>query len=128
MGLLILHLLSEGCAERVQIRFQEPNVATHHAEMGNLLSLNPKIHRLRTDAMTRAAFVDTDQQIWKSSDQCPFTVREAARYLGVSPQTVYLWVERKQIPKRSRPIVQNSRIRLSLRHPVRCYLWPEACL
>ena len=48
--------------------------------------------------MPRAAFVDTDQQIWKSSHQCPLTVREAARYLGVSPQTVYLWVERKQIP------------------------------
>ena len=48
--------------------------------------------------MTRTAFVDTDQQIWKSSDQFPLTVREAARYLGVSPQTVYLWVERKQIP------------------------------
>ena len=29
---------------------------------------------------------------------CPLTVREAARFLGVSPQTVYLWVERKQIP------------------------------
>ena len=28
----------------------------------------------------------------------PMTVREAALYLGVSPQTVYLWVERKQIP------------------------------
>jgi excisionase family DNA binding protein len=28
----------------------------------------------------------------------PLTVREAATYLGVSPQTVYLWVERKQIP------------------------------
>jgi excisionase family DNA binding protein len=28
----------------------------------------------------------------------PMTVREAARFLGVSPQTVYLWVERKQIP------------------------------
>ena len=34
------------------------------------------------------------------SDQIeyPMTVREAARFLGVSPQTVYLWVERKQIP------------------------------
>jgi excisionase family DNA binding protein len=31
-------------------------------------------------------------------DDYPLTVREAARYLGVSPQTVYLWVERKQIP------------------------------
>ena len=28
----------------------------------------------------------------------PMTVRDAARFLGVSPQTVYLWVERKQIP------------------------------
>jgi excisionase family DNA binding protein len=31
-------------------------------------------------------------------DTIPMTVREAARFLGVSPQTVYLWVERKQIP------------------------------
>jgi excisionase family DNA binding protein len=28
----------------------------------------------------------------------PMTVREAAQYLGVSSQTVYLWGERKQIP------------------------------
>ena len=26
------------------------------------------------------------------------TVRDAAHFLGVSPQTVYVWVERKQIP------------------------------
>ena len=31
-------------------------------------------------------------------DERPLTVREAAKFLGVSPQTVYLWVERKQIP------------------------------
>ncbi len=31
-------------------------------------------------------------------EEYPLTVREAAKYLGVSPQTVYLWVERKQIP------------------------------
>ena len=31
-------------------------------------------------------------------DTIPMTVREAATFLGVSPQTVYLWVERKQIP------------------------------
>jgi excisionase family DNA binding protein len=30
--------------------------------------------------------------------ECPLTVREAAKFLGLSPQTVYLWVERKQIP------------------------------
>jgi excisionase family DNA binding protein len=34
----------------------------------------------------------------KINDEFPITVREAAQFLGVSPQTVYLWVERKQIP------------------------------
>lgn len=33
-----------------------------------------------------------------AADELPLTVRAAAMYLGVSPQTVYLWVERKQIP------------------------------
>ena len=31
-------------------------------------------------------------------EELPFTVRDAAAYLGVSVQTVYVWVERKQIP------------------------------
>jgi excisionase family DNA binding protein len=31
-------------------------------------------------------------------NEIPLNVREAARFLGVSPQTVYVWVERKQIP------------------------------
>ena len=31
-------------------------------------------------------------------EEPPLTVREASAYLGVSVQTVYLWVERKQIP------------------------------
>jgi len=32
------------------------------------------------------------------TSEIPLTVKAAAKYLGVSPQTVYLWVERKQIP------------------------------
>jgi excisionase family DNA binding protein len=32
------------------------------------------------------------------ASEIPLTVKEAAKYLGVSPQTAYLWVERKQIP------------------------------
>jgi len=48
--------------------------------------------------MTRAALIETDQQVVKLTEEYPLTVREAAKYLGVSPQTVYLWVERKQIP------------------------------
>jgi excisionase family DNA binding protein len=35
---------------------------------------------------------------WTPEDEFPLTVREAAKFLGVSAQTVYLWVERKQIP------------------------------
>ena len=31
-------------------------------------------------------------------DEIPLRVPEAAVFLGVSPQTEYLWVERKQIP------------------------------
>jgi len=36
-----------------------------------------------------------DLQTSTHTDEYPLTVREAAKYLGVSPQTVYLWVERK---------------------------------
>src|SRR5437899_10552730 len=50
LGLVIAHLVTESCAEGPEFRFQKPDVATHHAEVGNLLSLNPKIHRLRADA------------------------------------------------------------------------------
>ena len=32
------------------------------------------------------------------SDDLPWNVSRAARFLGVSAQTVYLWVERRQIP------------------------------
>jgi excisionase family DNA binding protein len=39
-----------------------------------------------------------DRQSLPPADERPLTVREAAKFLGVSPQTVYLWVERKQIP------------------------------
>ncbi len=39
-----------------------------------------------------------DPQASAPANEFPLTVREAARFLGVSPQTVYLWVERKQIP------------------------------
>ena len=39
-----------------------------------------------------------DLQTSTKDDEYPLTVKQAAKYLGVSPQTVYLWVERKQIP------------------------------
>ena len=48
--------------------------------------------------MSQQSFVEPHVQPTMLLEECPLTVREAAKYLGVSPQTVYLWVERKQIP------------------------------
>ena len=39
-----------------------------------------------------------DPELLDPAPELPMTVKEAAKFLGVSPQTVYLWVERKQIP------------------------------
>jgi excisionase family DNA binding protein len=48
--------------------------------------------------MNYGVSVDLRQENSVLPEDSPLTVREAAKYLGVSPQTVYLWVERKQIP------------------------------
>ena len=48
--------------------------------------------------MSHQTFVESRGGSSSVLEECPLTVREAAKYLGVSPQTVYLWVERKQIP------------------------------
>ena len=42
--------------------------------------------------------VESSLELAFVNEEVPLTVREAARFLGVSTQTVYLWVERKQIP------------------------------
>lgn len=47
IGLANSHLLLESRTEGLEIRLEKPDVPAHHAEMGNLLSLNPKIHCLR---------------------------------------------------------------------------------
>jgi excisionase family DNA binding protein len=38
------------------------------------------------------------EEVRVSQAELPLTVKDAARFLGVSSQTVYLWVERKRIP------------------------------
>lgn len=48
--------------------------------------------------MSKANRIEATGPIVSSGDERPWTVRQAAQFLGVSPQTVYLWVERKQIP------------------------------
>jgi excisionase family DNA binding protein len=48
--------------------------------------------------MNQLTLVKAHENLSTPHEACPLTVREAAKFLGVSPQTVYLWVERKQIP------------------------------
>jgi excisionase family DNA binding protein len=57
------------------------------------IHLEPKV-----SAMIRETLLQLDRSNSTLAEDCPLNVREAATYLGVSPQTVYLWVERKQIP------------------------------
>lgn len=52
------HLLSEGCAEGLEVRFEKPDVAAHHAEMGNLLSLDPEVHGLDAHTQVHSSVVD----------------------------------------------------------------------
>jgi excisionase family DNA binding protein len=47
--------------------------------------------------MTNELLAALEKENFASSDERPLTVREAAKFLGASSQTVYLWVERKQI-------------------------------
>jgi excisionase family DNA binding protein len=48
--------------------------------------------------MKKNTLVEMEIRTPTGSDEHPWTVPEAANFLGVSVQTVYLWVERKQIP------------------------------
>jgi excisionase family DNA binding protein len=48
--------------------------------------------------MNQRVLVEPNERVTPHSEEYPLTVREAAKYLGVSTQSVYLWVERKQIP------------------------------
>ena len=69
------HLLLECCAKGLKIRFQKPDIAAHHAEMGNLLSLNPKIHRLRADAKEDRGLAHADGQLVGDGSEGHFDCR-----------------------------------------------------
>ena len=57
-------------------------------------------------------------------EERPLTVRDAAQFLGVSAQTVYLWVERKQIPH-FRVMGRNIRFLISDLRPFRAQFKQE---
>jgi excisionase family DNA binding protein len=59
------------------------------------LAASPSFHKPRKVSLVES---QEEENVSVLSEEYPLTVREAAEYLGVSPQSVYLWVERKQIP------------------------------
>jgi excisionase family DNA binding protein len=59
---------------------------------------NPRLVSRTPSSAEGNQVVLVNDQNRTTEDQIPLTVRDAAKFLGVSPQTVYLWVERKQIP------------------------------
>jgi excisionase family DNA binding protein len=67
---------------------------------------------------------DVDAADVMTEPDAPITVREAARFLGVSPQTVYLWIERRQIPH-LRVMGRNIRFLKSDLEPFRSRLKQE---
>ena len=53
---------------------------------------------MSTATLSKTQLLPVNASLAGAGDDVPLTVRQAATYLGVSVQTVYLWVERKQIP------------------------------
>ncbi len=56
------------------------------------IGMSPK-HLPQNDSLR-----DSRPGLTLEKEELPLRVRDAAVYLGVSVQTVYLWVERRQIP------------------------------
>jgi excisionase family DNA binding protein len=65
--------------------------------MGTTTSPQDRVETKGRTAMNQSSLEDGPTAASVASEIL-LTVKEAAKYLGVSPQTVYLWVERKQIP------------------------------
>ena len=75
------------------------------ATLGRVDRINPRLNAIVVDDRERAmAAARTADRLLARGELLgplhglPMTVKEAAQFLGVSTQTVYLWVERKQIP------------------------------
>jgi len=60
------HLLFKSCAEWLEIRSEKSNVSAHHAEVGNLLSLYPKIHRLNADTQVHGGLADSERKFFSA--------------------------------------------------------------
>ena len=87
--------LREGRLTAVGGQFATPadnSMGIHEKALGTIRERSRTMVRSGSEGPTR------NSNRRNSISDLPMTVREAAQFLGVSPQTVYLWVERRQIP------------------------------
>ena len=78
---------------RLGIRAKSWEAATRAA-----LGLRSGLALADTELARQYKTLSSREEARTPQDELPMSVKNAARYLGVSVQTVYLWVERKQIP------------------------------
>ena len=93
---------------KITVLFGSPSMVPLNYEGHMSSTLKVSSHQARADAgLMPASFAVRTPDIVQypvaapfrpEREEIPLRVREAAQFLGVSPQTVYLWVERKQIP------------------------------
>jgi excisionase family DNA binding protein len=85
------HYYARHTVIKAQVELQQKNLsATNRYQQAR--------RRSQRNTMKKNTLVEMKIQTPKDVNEHPWTVPEAANFLGVSPQTVYLWVERKQIP------------------------------
>jgi excisionase family DNA binding protein len=106
----------KSCPTQFDLRENTASSRQHASRFATVVSLNashpqrqsPETQRPPSQEEPRAITIErplhtasdnaaTERETARTNDS-PLTVKEAAKFLGVSPQTVYLWVERKQIP------------------------------
>jgi hypothetical protein len=63
--------LPKGGTKRLKIRLQEADVPSHDAEMRNLPSLNPQVHRLRADPEVHRRVADGEWKFFWRDRQVP---------------------------------------------------------
>ena len=115
LALPILHLLFELRAEaKSNSDFSSLDVATHHAEVGNLLSLNPKIHRLRTDAKENRSFPHTDGQFVSDCRKWRVDCRAFMRSSWQSARRCAQLLRKWRRPLRDVSVAGTRRIKLAL--------------
>jgi excisionase family DNA binding protein len=81
-----------------EIRIDENTPESQHNFRSTEEPAPPQQETDASENLTEEMIGASDWFALTDMDSRPMTVRDAAKFLGVSQQTVYLWVERKHIP------------------------------